>query len=434
VSYPSALEITQQLIRFRTVNPPGDELPAQEYLQSLLEGGGFTVERFEKAAGRLNLVTRLEGRGKRPPLLFYGHTDVVEASGQGWDAPPFAGTERNGLLYGRGALDMKAGLAMLVHALLRAKAQKLRPAGDILLAVVVDEESGGEAGMQYLLEEHPEVFKGVRYSIGEFGGFPLYAFGHKFYRIGVSQKQYAHLRLKFQAPGGHGSLPARKTVMAKLGAALVKLDQADMPYHKTPLAEHIIRLMCEALPDEHSQILEGLLDSQRFEAALAAIGPGRERFESLFRDTANPTIVRSGRKFNVIPSEASVEIDARILPGRTTEDMVAELQSLLGDDAIIEVIASGPKTKPKVDYALFDTLAGILNELDPQGTPIPYLFNESPDGRLLEDFGMQNYGFLPMNLPPEIDLPSLIHGENERVPVESIAFGAEALYKLLERY
>jgi acetylornithine deacetylase/succinyl-diaminopimelate desuccinylase-like protein len=207
-----------------------------------------------------------------------------------------------------------------------------------------------------------------------------------------------------------------------------------MPYHKTPLVEHIIQLMCEALPDESMKILEGLLDPKTFEDSLAAIGPGAERFESLFRDTANPTIVRSGEKFNVIPGKASVEIDARILPGRTTEDMVSEIRNLLGEEATIEVIASGPKTKPSVDYGLFNTLAGILTELDTEGTPIPYLFNESPDGRLLEDFGMQNYGFLPMNLPPEIDLPSVIHGENERVPVESITFGADALYMLLERY
>ena len=434
MSFPSAVDITRQLIPFRTVNPPGGELPAQEYLRNLLEIGGFTVQSFEKIPGRPNLVIRLPGEGKRTPLLFYGHTDVVGVDGQDWDIPPFAGIERDGLLYGRGTLDMKAGVAMLVHTLLQASANNLRPAGDIILAIVVDEESGGEAGMQYLLQEHADIFEGVQYAIGEFGGFPLYAFGRKFYRIGVSQKQYAHLRLRLQAPGGHGSLPARNTVMAKLGQALLKLDQMSMPYHKTPVAENTIRLMCEVLPAEDKQILEGLLDPETFEASLADIGPGRERFESLFRDTANPTIATAGRKFNVIPAEALVEIDARILPGRTTEDMVAELQTRLGEDVNIEVIASGPKTKPTIDYTLFDTLAGILTQLDPTGTPIPYLFNESPDGRLLEDHGIQNYGFLPMNLPPELDLPSVIHGENERVPLASITFGADALYELLKQY
>jgi acetylornithine deacetylase/succinyl-diaminopimelate desuccinylase-like protein len=432
--YPAVIEIAMQLITFRTVNPPGDELPAQDYLQALLEDAGFSVQRFEKVPGRPNLVTRLAGEGLREPLLFYGHTDVVGVEGQSWEAPPFDGVIRDEMLYGRGALDMKAGVAMLVHALLKARAQRLRPAGDIILAIVVDEESGGQAGMQYLLKAHPEVFSGVRFAIGEFGGFPLYTFGHKFYRIGVSQKQYAHLRMRLHAPGGHGSLPARETVMAQLGRALVKLDQASMPYHKTPIVEKIIQAMMKVLPGHYRDALDGLLDPERFEASLAAIGPGREWFESLFRDTANPTIVRAGNKFNVIPAEAVVEIDARILPGRTTEDLVAELRALLGELVSIEVIASGPKTKPEVDFSLFDTLAGILKELDPTGTPIPYLFNESPDGRLLEDVGIQNYGFIPMDLPPAIDLPALIHAENERVPIAAIQFGATALYELLKRY
>lgn len=434
MSCPSAIEITRQLITFRTVNPPGGELPAQEYLQGIMEERGFLVHRYEKIPGRPNLVTRLPGEGKRAPLLFYGHTDVVGVEGQDWNVSPFAGIEREGLLYGRGALDMKAGIAMLVHALLQGKDQKSRPAGDIILAIVVDEESGGEAGMQYLLREHPQVFEGVHHSIGEFGGFPLYVFNHKFYRIGVSQKQYAHLRLRFQAPSGHGSLPVKGTVMHNLGQALVTLDQMNLPYHKIPLVEQIIQSMGEVLAEDAREILEGLLDPESFDASLEAIGPERARFESLFRDTANPTIARAGQKFNVIPGEAVVDIDARILPGRTTEEMVTEIQTRLGDEAIIEVIASGPKTKPSVDYTLFDTLANILRELDPMGTPIPYLFNESPDGRLLEEHGIQNYGFLPMNLPPEIDLPALIHAENERVPITSITFGANALYKLIERY
>jgi acetylornithine deacetylase/succinyl-diaminopimelate desuccinylase-like protein len=435
MSIPSVLEITKQLITMQTVNPPGNELPAQEYLQGLLEQGGFHVQRLEKVPGRPNLVTYLSGTGERDPLLFYGHTDVVGVEGQDWDKPPFAGVEQDEVLFGRGTLDMKAGIAMLVHTLLRAKASNLQPAGDIILAIVVDEETGGEMGMQFLLQDHPEFFKGVRHAIGEFGGFPLYAFGEKFYRIGVSQKQYAHLRLRFHAPGGHGSLPATDTVMTKLGEALIKLDQAKLPYYKTPLAEHIVKTIIHEVENEQAkEILRGLLDSERFESSLTAIGSGSERFESLFRDTANPTIATSGSKFNVIPSEALVEIDARILPGRTTEDLVSFLENILGDEAEIELLAFGPRTKPTVDYTLYDTLAKILKELDPEGIPIPYLFNESPDGRLLEEYGIQNYGFLPMNLPPEIDLPSLIHGANERVPTAAIAFGAEALYKLLKRY
>lgn len=430
----TAADITKQLIQFRTVNPPGAEEPAQRYLQSLLEDAGFEVHCFEAVAGRPNLITRLAGRGERPPLLFYGHTDVVGVEGQQWDLPPFEAREVDGMLYGRGTLDMKAGVAMLVHSLLRAKAADIRPAGDIVLALVVDEETGGSVGMQYLLDEHADQFDGIRHAIGEFGGFPLHVAGQKFYRIGVSQKQYARVRLRFQAPGGHGSLPASRTVTGVLGEALAKLDAHKMPYHKTPLAERIIRTMTSHLDGSLAATLAELLDPATFDRALERIPDGVERFESLFRDTANATIVSAGHKFNVIPSEAVVDIDARILPGRTAADLLEELRQLLGDQVAIDVVASGPTTKPDVDYTLFDTLAEILTESDPDGVPIPYLFNESPDGRLLEAQGMQNYGFLPMNLPPEIDLPSLIHGENERVPVSAIQFGADALFKLVNRY
>ncbi len=434
MTIPSPIDIARRLIQFKSVNPPGGEQQVQEYLRDLLSSAGFEVDFLTKQAGRPNLVTRLNGAGERPPLLFYGHSDVVGTNGQRWKLPPFEGAVENGLLYGRGALDMKAGIAMLVHALMRARSEGLEPSGDVLLALVVDEETGGSQGMQFLLEEHGGLFDDIKHAIGEFGGFPLYAFGQKFYRIGVSQKQYAHIQLRFTAPGGHGSLPASETIMSKLGQALHTLDTARMPYHKTELAEKIIRMICRQLPVDAQDTLQALLNPRTFETALVSLGDQKERFESLFRDTANATIVRSGEKFNVIPSEALVEIDARILPGRRTEDLLEELRELLSEDVEIGVLASGPTTKPHVDYELFETLSAILKKLDPEGIPIPYLFNESPDGRLLEDHGMQNYGFLPMNLPAEIDLPSLIHAENERVPLQSIEFGANALHELIKRY
>lgn len=434
MSTPTAVEIARRLIRYPTVNPPGSELAAQNTLQGILEEAGFEVRRFECASGRPNLIARLAGRNLRPPLLFYGHVDVVGVDGQNWDVDPFAGIVQNDLLYGRGALDMKAGLAMLVHSMTRAKKDHLRPSGDIVLAVVVDEESGGEAGMKYLLEEHPDLFDGVRHAIGEFGGFPLHAFGKKFYRIGVSQKQYVHLHLNIRGRSGHGSLPARNTVMLKLGKALKALDQTPLRYQKPPIAEHVINTMCEVLPEDKKKVLSGLLDPERFDSALSAIGAGRERFESLFRSTANATIVAAGKKFNVIPSEARIEVDARLLPGDTVPTLIAELQSILGDEVSIEIAAAGPPTKSDIDYTLFEPMAGILLELDPEGIPIPYMFNESPDGRLLEEHGMQNYGFLPMNLPEDFDLPAMIHAENESIPLSAISFGAEAVYRLMRQY
>lgn len=435
----NAVEITQNLIRFPTINPPSEEEAAQTYLQTLLEGAGFSVERIYGEPERPNLITRLKGRGERAPLLFYGHTDVVGVEGQTWQIPPFAGQEQQGMLHGRGTLDMKAGVAMLVSSLLRAKANGVIPAGDIVLALVVDEEAGGAVGMQHLLEHHPHHFEGIHHAIGEFGGFPLHVFGQKFYRIGVAQKQYARIRLRLRGQGGHGSLPTKQTVMGLLGRVLQRLDQHKMPYHLTPIVEKLIREMAKHVTTETAQILTGLLTADTFDTALQRLPAKHEVFESLFRDTANPTIVTAGQKFNVIPAEASIDVDTRILPGHTPDDIVGEIRQLIGDDTEIddieiEVVASGPAAKATFDDTLFPWLADLLVEYDSEAVPIPYLFNESPDARLLDDVGIQNYGFLPMNLPPEIDLPMLIHGADERVPTSAIRFGEEVLSTLIERY
>jgi acetylornithine deacetylase/succinyl-diaminopimelate desuccinylase-like protein len=434
MSLPTPLEITRSLIQIPTINPPGNELSAQEYIVELLEAGGFEVKRYQSIPQRPNLAARLPGSGKREPLIFYGHTDVVGVEGQTWTHPPFQAFEQDGFLFGRGTLDMKAGVAMLVQSLLRSKSEGIIPGGDILLIIVVDEETGGEHGMQFLLDNHPSLFEGVRHAIGEFGGFPLYAFDKKFYRIGVSQKSYAHLRLSVQAPGGHGSYPSSGTVMQKFGLLLQELDTFQLPYQKTPLAEEIIHLLAKHLPASQQETLLGLLDRDTFNTSLQAIGKGRETFESLFRSTANPTIARSGEKFNVIPSFASVDLDVRMLPGRSVSDEIKELENYLSQEVNIELLAAGPSTQPYPDLSLYPLLSEILRQMDPEGIPIPYLFNESPDGRLLEEFGVQNNGFLPMNLPPEIDLPAVIHGADERVPLSAIEFGAEALYQLIKNY
>lgn len=431
---PTPADIARDLVRIRTVNPPGDEAEAQKYLSNLIESAGLAIETFEKVRGRPNLVARLPGIGRRAPLIYHGHLDVVGVDDQDWDLTPFAGHLVDGELHGRGTLDMKSGVAMLTHALLRAAGEGVRPKGDVLLALVTDSETGGDTGLGYLLDRHPEVFAGARYAIGEFGGFPLHAFGRRFYRIGVSQKQYAHLRVRLKGSGGHGSQPATGTVMGHLGAFLHRLDVGRLPYHLSAISQQVIESIAAAVPPRSAAVMRRLLDEETFEQAVAELGPLATTFESLFRDTANPTIVTAGVKFNVIPSEASIHVDVRLLPGRTVDQVKADLLSLT-ENAEIDVLAVGPAAPDTFNANdLFGTLGAIITDLDQEAIPIPYLFNESPDGRLFADHGIQHFGFLPMNLPPEIDLPSLIHAPNERVPIGAIDFGAEALYRLIARY
>src|ERR671917_1957852 len=192
--YERPAELLQRLIRFNTTNPPGNERECVEWIDELLREGGFETQILAKDPERPNLLARLKGRDQAPALLLYGHVDVVPVEGQSWRHPPFEGKNVDGLVWGRGALDMKGGVAMMLAAFLRAKAEGLAPPGDVLLLVLSDEESGGDYGAKYLVEEHARLFDGVRYALGEFGGFSLYVGRRRFYPIQVAEKQLCFLR------------------------------------------------------------------------------------------------------------------------------------------------------------------------------------------------------------------------------------------------
>jgi acetylornithine deacetylase/succinyl-diaminopimelate desuccinylase-like protein len=431
----SASDIARRLVSTPTVNPPGNEEPAQDILASLIESAGVEVQRYELVSGRPNLVARLEGRGARSPLVLHAHVDVVGVDGQRWDRPPFEGLVEDGVLHGRGALDMKSGAAMYTHALIRAKTEGLVPSGDVIVILAVDSETGGSAGMRYLLDEHSEVLSDAEFAIGEFGAFPLHAFNRKLYPIGVSMKSYLHLRLSLRGRGGHGSSVVGSTVLGRLGRALERLDSASYAHHSSPVTEKIVESIAATVSADTAADLKLLLEPDSFDEALSRLGPESSVFAGMFQDTANPTLVRSGEKFNVIPSEATIELDCRLLPGRNAEQLISDVRQVVADDdLIIEVLDAGPPSETDFDLRLFGELASVLTDLDPSGTPIPFLFNESPDGRLFAEHGIQHYGYVPMDLPPGIQLLDLIHGPNERIPLSAIDFGAEALYRLLARF
>jgi len=436
VSTPSSLtaasELARRLVAADTANPPGNEEEAQEHVGSFLESAGIPFERYEAERGRPNLVARLAGAGERPALVLHGHVDVVGVDGQSWQHPPFEAVVADGILHGRGTLDNKSGVAMLTHAFARAKIEGLEPSGDIVLVSAADSETGASTGLAYLLDAHPEIFDGARFAIGEFGGFPLHGLGKNLYRIGVGLKRYAHVRLTLHGSGGHGSQPVSGTIIGRLGVMLQQLDQMRMPHHTTPVARKTVEAIATAV-DDGDRLLR-LLDPEQFDETLEWLGPQRATFEAMFVDTANPTIVSAGAKFNVIPSLAEVELDCRLLPGRTVDDVVGALRDTVGPEVDIEVLDIGAPSPDDFDDTLLPLLGNVLISLDPTAVPVPFLFSESPDGRLFDAHGIQHYGFLPMNLPPDIDLPDIIHGPDERVLLDAIDFGADAIHRLLALY
>jgi acetylornithine deacetylase/succinyl-diaminopimelate desuccinylase-like protein len=429
------VHLLQELIRFDTTNPPGNETPCIDYLRRLLTEADVESHTVAKDSLRPNLIARIAGAGEAPPLLLYGHVDVVTTKGQTWTHPPFGGELIDGVVWGRGALDMKGGVAMLVDTFLRAGRGELKPRGDLILAVLSDEENGGELGAKFLVEEQADLFDGVRHALGEFGGASIYVGGMRFYPIQVAEKQICWMRGRVRGPGGHAALGVRGSAMAKLGRILQKLDDGNLPVHVTRAARAQIEAMAAALPRPQALLLRSLLEPRLAEITLrAARNKGNlALIERGLRNTVSATIVHGGDKINVIPSEVELELDGRTLPGFGPDDLIREVRDLVGPDLELELIRHDP-SPAEPDLTWYDGLAGILRELDPSGIPVPMLQVGVTDGRFFSRIGIQTYGFLPLKLPPSLEFTKLIHAADERVPVDALRFGAEAVGRAIERY
>ena len=427
---PAAL--LQRLIQFDTTNPPGNEAACIGYVRQLLAEAGIESTLLARTADRPNLIARLPGLGSAPPLLLYGHADVVTTEHQRWQHPPFEGRLVDGFVWGRGALDMKGGLAMLLAAFLRAAAEGQPTPGDLVLAVVSDEEAGGDFGARFLVEQHAQHFSGIRHALGEFGGFSVHVGGRRFYPIQVAEKQRCWMKATVRGTGGHGAIPVRGGAMAGLGRMLQRLDRRRLPVHVTPVARMMLEAMAQAIGGAQGLALGQLTRPWLTDAILDRIGPQSRALDPLLHNTVSPTILRGSRSINVIPGEVAVELDGRLLPGYQPEDMIAELRAILGEAVALEVVRFDPGPA-STDLSLFDTLAGILREADPDAVPIPFLLSAITDGRFFARLGIQTYGFLPMPLPQGFNFIETIHAADERVPVAALDFGAEMIYRAIGR-
>ena len=425
-------ELLQQLIRFDTTNPPGNEEGSVEFVRGLLAEAGIDTEVYAKMPGRPNLVARLEG-GDKAPLLLQGHVDVVTTSGQDWARPPFGGELVDGYVWGRGAVDMKGPVAMLVSAFLRAKREGTALPGDVILAVLADEEAGGDVGARFLAEEHAHLFEGVRYALSEFGGFSLELAGQRFYPIQVAEKQICWLKATVRGPGGHGAMVNRGGTMARLAKFLRDLDGHPLPVHVTPVARAFVEGIAAALPRPKRSVFLSLLNPRFTDRVLRRLGRHGRLLEPMLRNTVNATIVRAGEKINVVPSVVELELDARALPGFKPDDVIGEIRDVVGDDAEIELVRHDPGP-PEPNLALYDMLGGVLRELDPDAIPVPLLQPGVTDARFFAPLGIQTYGFVPLRLPADFRFLELVHAADERVPASALDFGTDAIFSAIQRF
>lgn len=424
------VSLLQRLIRFDTTNPPGNEADCVLFIRDLLEGAGIPTQVIAKSPQRPNLITRIPGRGEKPPLMLYGHVDVVTTENQRWTFPPFEGRIANGYLWGRGALDMKGPVAMMLAALLKLQEEQVELPGEVLFVALADEEDWGDFGAAFLVKEHPDLFQGVRFALGEFGGFSLELFGQRFYPIMVAEKQMCWLRATLRGRGGHGSLPVRGEAMARLGRMLLNLDRRTLPVHITPTVRAMIEGMAGSIGGVVGYVLRQLLNPLFTDALLAAMGEKGRAFAPLLHHTVSPTILHGSSKINVIPTEVAVELDGRLLPGFGVDEFLDELRRICGKGVEFEVVRFDPGP-PSPNMARFSVLERILREMDNGAKPLPLLLSGVTDARFFAKLGIQTYGFTPLQLPSDFSFLETVHGPDERVPLEALTFGTNALYRAI---
>jgi acetylornithine deacetylase/succinyl-diaminopimelate desuccinylase-like protein len=435
-----ALALLQDLLRIDTTNPPGAEAAAAQLLADRLSRDGVSSELLAPAAGRANLVARLPGDGSAGgPLLLTGHLDVVPAEPTEWRHPPFEGHVEGGWLYGRGALDMKnhvAACAAVVAGLRRAGLTLKR---DVLFAAVADEETGCELGSRFLVERHPEKVR-AEWALGEAGGFTFRMGKKRLYPIQVAQKGASWLQMTARGPSGHGSIPREENANLKLARALMRLGNRPLPARVTPAAKRVLRAFGAALGFPSSLGLRLMERPALTDALLESLVPdpkARRLLSAMLHNTVSPVGLRAGHSPNVIPSEAVASLDGRFLPGQTSSDLLRELAEVVGDPAItFEVHQELAPVEAPADTPLFSLLCDALRAVDSEAIPFPSLVPGFTDASQFARLGTTYYGFTPVVFPPESTaaFADLVHGRDERIPVEGFKLGVRALWEVVVRF
>lgn len=422
--------LASELIRIDTSNA-GDgscrERPAAEYVAARLDDVGVESHLIESAPGRANVVARIEG--SEPDLdaiLVHGHLDVVPAEPADWTVHPFSGEVRDGVLWGRGAIDMK-GTDAMVLAVVRAWVREgRRPRRDVVLAFTADEEASAVYGSDWLVHKHAELFEGCTEGISESGAYTFHAGDVRLYPVGAGERGTAWLRLTARGTAGHGSRINHDNAVAALTAAMTRLDEYRWPVRLTPTVRAALEGIGNALG------VDVRLDDPDFDvdAVLDDFGPARVLVESTLRNSTNPTMMRAGYKVNVIPETASGWVDGRVLPG-AIDEFEATVDELVGPRVRWEYEHGEVPLSADPESQTFAAMAAALTAEDPGSHVVPVCMAGGTDAKQFSRLGITGYGFAPLRLPPDLDYAAMFHGVDERVPVDALGFGVRVLDRFL---
>ncbi len=447
------VDLLRDLIRLRTVNPPGDEILAARHLEAVLADAGIPSEVVEPFPGRGSIAARLRGDGTGgAPLLLLSHLDVVPAPPEGWTHDPFGGDLADGYVWGRGAVDMKGMVAFEV-AVLRLLADAARAAGrdpasdpipglrrDVLFAATADEEAGGLHGAGWVVEHRPEWLR-AEGALNECGGVSAEFGGRRFYPIGVAEKGYADYRITVHGVWGHGSMPRSDNAAVRAAAIVGRLAEPGEP-RLTPVMARFFGALADELGGPTGDLVRRVASPDGGESERAIGRLCDERYgravRALLRDTVSPNVLSAGVKYNVIPGVARIEVDCRTLPGTDEVTMRAELRRRIGEElwacCDVEAFLVGPAVEASLETDLYRTLEATIRDHDPDGTPVPVMAPFATDAKHTLKLGVPTYGFSPLRLDPAERFLERFHGVDERVSLDALRFGLPVLHDVVRRF
>ena len=417
------VQLCSDLIRIDTSPAGNGERAAAEFVAAELSGMGLEPELFEHLPRRSSVVARLGGTDPaRPALLVQMHLDVVAADAAAWSVPPFSGEVDDGQVWGRGAVDMKDMVAMVITALRLKLASGWRPTRDIVIALLADEEMGGREGAGWLVEAHPDLFEGCREAIGEAGGFSHeLGDGRRAYFVQIAEKGITWLRLAAHGQGGHGSLIHAGNPIAKLAEAVLRVQRYVPPHRASESTQAAVAAA------------RGWTGEQDPDSAFDAVGPVGRLLRPTLRNTFSITRLAAGVQHNVVPFRAEASIDGRFVPGYETE-LLAEIRQLVGDLVDVEVVHAGRAVQTSFDGATPDAIRAAIEKEDPGATVVPTCLPIGTDGKHFDRLGIRNFGFVPLLLPAGDDFSSMFHGVAERVRGYSLAAGVRIMQSFFDDF
>lgn len=426
--HEEAVLITAELLRIDSTNTGdpdtiGDgETRVCRRIAELLAEVGVESELVESVPGRGSLFARLEGSDPSAGgLVVHGHVDVVPAVADDWTVPPFSGEIRDGWLYGRGAVDMKDMLGMVLAVVRHHRRAGVVTRRPVLLAFFADEEAAGVMGARWVVRERPDLFEGMTHALSEVGGFSVPVAGRRLYPVATAEKGVAWASLRTRGTAGHASRPTADNAVAALAGAVARVGAHQFPVTPTEAVSSLAAVVGELSGGD------GGIDE--LPARLDVLGHFGPVVGASLADTASPTVLDAGYKTNVIPGEARGELDCRVLPG-SEESFRPHVEELLGEGVEVEWTWQPPIEAPATD-PLVDEIRAAVTEHDPDALVVPYLLPASTDNKHLAELGIAGYGFVPLRVPDDFDVFGHFHAVDERVPVEALHFGADVLERVL---